>query len=132
MKADEVDITQQPNSDLSPFMETVGFKVDSPRDELKVVRDKNQRLHIGLGNSENEREPLKQELVELRSRLKTERADRKQIEAQLSEKEQNSSPAATLSEKSTPDAATILSQLARQTQKNPRCHLPTLRQFWRL
>jgi hypothetical protein len=53
--------------------------------------------------------------VEVRSQLETERADREKIEAQLSEKEQNSSPAATLLEKSTPDAATILSQLARQT-----------------
>jgi hypothetical protein len=65
IKADEVDITQQPNSDFSPFMEAVRFKVESPRGELEVVRDKNQRLHIELGNSENEKEPLKQELVEL-------------------------------------------------------------------
>jgi hypothetical protein len=46
-------------------MEAVGFKVESPRGEIEVVQDKNQRLHIGLGNSENEKEPLKQELVEL-------------------------------------------------------------------
>jgi chromosome segregation ATPase len=84
IKADEVDITQQPNSDLSPFMEAVGFKVESLRGELEVVRDKNQRLHIGLGNSENEKEPLKQELVELRSQLETERAGRERIGAELS------------------------------------------------
>jgi hypothetical protein len=28
IKADEVDITQPPNSDLSPFMEAVEFKVE--------------------------------------------------------------------------------------------------------
>jgi hypothetical protein len=52
-------------------------------------------------------------------RFKRERASRKKIEAELSELKKNSSPAATLSEKLTPDAATILSQLARQAQKIP-------------
>jgi predicted Zn-dependent peptidase len=47
----------------------------------------------------------------------TERADRKQIEAELSKLKQNSAPAATVSNNSTPDATTILSQLARQAQK---------------
>jgi hypothetical protein len=56
-------------------------------------------------------------LMELRSQLETERADREEIEAQLSPLKQDSAPAATLSKKLTPDAATILSQLARQTQK---------------
>jgi hypothetical protein len=49
--------------------------------------------------------------------LGTERADREEIEAELSELKQNSAPAARLSNKSTPDAATILIQLARQVQK---------------
>jgi predicted outer membrane protein len=51
--------------------------------------------------------------------LETEHADHKQIEAELSELKKNSAPTATLSEKLKPDAATILSQLARQTQKIP-------------
>jgi hypothetical protein len=59
------------------------------------------------------------EVRQLRSQLETERADRKQIETQLSEKEQNSSPATTLSEKSTPDAATILSELRAKRKKSP-------------
>jgi hypothetical protein len=49
--------------------------------------------------------------------FETERADREEIEAGLSELKKNSSPAATVSKKLTPDAATILSQLARQVQK---------------
>jgi hypothetical protein len=49
--------------------------------------------------------------------FETERADRKQIEAQRSSLKQNSAPAAEPSEKLTPDAATILSQLAREEQK---------------
>jgi hypothetical protein len=49
--------------------------------------------------------------------FETERADREEIEAKQSSLKQNSVPAATLSKKLTPDAATILSQLARQAQK---------------
>ena len=55
--------------------------------------------------------------MELRSPLETESADREETEAELFELKQNSAPAATLSKKLTPDAATILSQLARQAQK---------------
>ena len=57
-------------------------------------------------------------MQELRSQLKTERADRKEIEAELSKLKQNSAPAARLSEKSTPDAATILSQLRARRRKS--------------
>ncbi|MEG3960569.1 hypothetical protein QT982_34990, partial [Microcoleus sp. herbarium2] len=71
-----------------------------------------------LGNSESEKESLKQEVQELRSQLKTEHTDRKEIEAELSELKQNSAPAATLSEKLTPDAATILSQLRARRKKS--------------
>jgi hypothetical protein len=78
-----------------------------------------KRLHIELGNSASEKELLKQELVELRSQLKTERASQEKTEAELSEKEQNSAPATTLSEKLTPDATTILSQLRVRRKKSP-------------
>jgi hypothetical protein len=55
----------------------------------------------------------------MRSQLETERADREEIEAQLSEKEQNSAYAAILSEKLTADAATILSQIRAKRKKSP-------------
>jgi uncharacterized protein (DUF3084 family) len=84
-----------------------------------MVRAENQRLHTKLGNSENEKELLKQEVQELRSQLETERADREKTEAELFELKQNSAPAATLSEKLTPDAATILSQLRAKRKKSP-------------
>ena len=71
-----------------------------------------------LGNCEVEREKLIQELAEARSQLATERADREEIEAQLSEKKQNSAPAATLSEEVTLDAATILSKLRAKRKKS--------------
>jgi ABC-type transporter Mla subunit MlaD len=56
--------------------------------------------------------------VELRTQLETERADREEIEAKLSEKKQNFAPAATFFEKLTPDAATILSQLRVRRKKS--------------
>jgi hypothetical protein len=57
-------------------------------------------------------------LSQVRSHFETERADRSELETQLSEKEQNSVPAATLFEKLTPDAATILSQLRTRRKKS--------------
>jgi hypothetical protein len=55
---------------------------------------------------------------ELRSQLETERADREETEAELFELKQNSAPAATVSEKLAPDAATILSQLRAKRKKS--------------
>ena len=75
-------------------------------------------MHTELGNSESEKESLKQEVQELRSQLETKRADRGEIEAELSELKQNSAPAARISEKLTPDAATILSQLRAKRKKS--------------
>jgi uncharacterized protein (DUF3084 family) len=96
----------------------VQFEVESPRGKLEVVRIENQRLHIELGNPESEKEFFRQEAYELRSQLETERADRERIGAELSELKQNSAPATTVSEKLTPDAATILSQLRARRKKS--------------
>ena len=62
---------------------------------------------------------LRQEVQELRSQLETERADREEIETEFSELKEISAPAVTLSEKLTPDAATILSQLRAKRKKFP-------------
>jgi hypothetical protein len=55
--------------------------------------------------------------MELWLQLEIEHADRKEIKAELSELKQNSAPAARLSNKSTPNATTILSPL-RAREKN--------------
>ncbi len=81
VKTDGVSITQQPNSEPLPLMETVMIEVDSPRNEVRAIRVKNWRLHIELGNFASEKELLKQELAEVWSQLEIERADHKQIEA---------------------------------------------------
>ena len=79
---------------------------------LFLRQAKNQRLQNDLGN-------LQAQVVELQLQLETERASREKTEAELSEKEQNSAYAGTLSEKLTPDAATILSQLRVRRKKSP-------------
>ena len=58
-------------------------------------------------------------MQELRSQLETECASREKIEAELSQLKQNSATAATVPEKLTPDAATILSQLRVRRKKSP-------------
>ncbi len=85
------------------------------RQELEEVRGDYAKL---LESSTHLTNKLRQEVQELRSQLETERADREKIEAELSEPKQNSAPAATVSEKLTPDAATILSELRARRKKS--------------
>ena len=61
---------------------------------------------------------VREEVTQLLSELEGERADRKQVERELSELKQNSALAATLSGKQTPDAATILSKLRAKRKKS--------------
>jgi DNA repair exonuclease SbcCD ATPase subunit len=88
-----------------------GATIGTFKDKLEAVQAKKQRLQNDLDNSQAE-------VIELRSQLETERANREKIEAELSELKQNSAPAATLSEKLTPNAATILSQLRTRRKKS--------------
>jgi chromosome segregation ATPase len=81
------------------------------KDKLAAAQAKNQRLHNDLDN-------LQAQVADLRSQLQKERASREEIEAELSEKKQNSVPVATLFGKLTPDAATILSQLRARRKKS--------------
>jgi peptidoglycan hydrolase CwlO-like protein len=88
-----------------------GATIGTFKDKLVAAQAKNQRLHNDLNS-------LQAQVAELRSQLETERADREEIDAELSELKQNSVPAATLFEKLTPDAATILSQLRARRKKS--------------
>jgi hypothetical protein len=115
-EVDGVDIEKQPDAELYPFIETVLTEVESAKLELEAARVENQLLK--LGNSEVEVEILNQELAYLRSQLETERASRSEIEAELSKLKQNSASAAAHSQKLTPDAATILSQLRARRKKS--------------
>ena len=116
-KVDEANIEKQSDTEFYPFIETVLTEVESVKLELEAARAENQLLQ--LGNSSVELENINQELASLRSQLETERVDREKIEAELSKLKKNSSPAVTLSEKLTADAATILSQLRAKRKKSP-------------
>ncbi len=115
-EVDGANIEKQPDTELYPFIETVLTEVESVKLELEAVRVENQLLQ--LGNSEVKVEILNQELASLRSQFETERADGKRIGAELSELKQNFAPAADHSQKLTPDAATILSQLRAKRKKS--------------
>ena len=90
--------------------------------EIGNLKTENEKLRADydalLESSTHVTNKLQQEVQELRSQLETERADREETEAELSELKKNSAPAATLSEKLTPDAATILSQLRARRKKS--------------
>ena len=88
-----------------------GATIATFKDKLAAAQAKNQRLQSDLSS-------LQAQVGELRLQLETEHADREEIEAELSELKQNSVPAATLSEKLIPDAATILSQLRARRKKS--------------
>ena len=92
------------------------------QNDLGNLKAENEKLRADyatlLESSTHVTNKLRQEVQELRSQLETERADREEIEAELSEKKQNFAPAATLSEKLTPNAATILSQLRARRKKS--------------
>jgi chromosome segregation ATPase len=92
------------------------------QNELGNLKAENENLRADyaavLESSTHVTNKLRQEVQELRSQLETERADQEEIKAELSELKQNSAPAATLSEKLTPDAATILSQLRARRKKS--------------
>jgi chromosome segregation ATPase len=101
-----------------------GATIGTLKDKLEATQAKNQRLKNDLGNSQAE-------IVELRSQLEAERADRKQIEVELSSSNKillrpphfwrNQHP-----------TRQLFSASSESNVKNPRCHLPTSRQFWRL
>jgi hypothetical protein len=115
-EVDGASIEKQPDTELYPFIETVLTEVESVKLELEAVRVENQLLQ--LGNSEVEVETFNQELASLRSQLETERADGERIGAELSELKRNFAPVAEHSQKLTPDAATILSQLRAKRKKS--------------
>jgi len=88
-----------------------GATIGTFKDKLAMAQAKNQRLHNDLSS-------LQAQVGELRSQLQKEGASREEIEAELSERKQNSVPAATLFGKLTPDAAKILSQLRARRKKS--------------
>jgi hypothetical protein len=115
IETEDANITQQRDSEGCPLMETVKVGSESLKQELEEAHADYAKV---LESSIHVTNKLRQEVQELRSQLETERAEREEIEVQLSEKKQNSASVVTPSEKLTPDAATILSQLRARRKKS--------------
>lgn len=112
-KVDSANTAQQPDNEIYPLMETVEVASESHKEE-----DARAEYNALLESSTHITNKLREEVAKLRSQLEAERGDREEIESQLSEKKQNSAPAATLSEKLTPDAAMMLSKLRAKRKKS--------------
>ena len=99
-------------------VESVKFGTEgADRDQCRIIWLKGKN-YIGSGKKNEKLAPITIG-VEVRSQLEIECADRSEIEAELSELKKNSAPAATLSEKLAPDAATFLSQFRAKRKKSP-------------
>ncbi len=104
---------------LKPNAEVTDEGLQSEIGNLKAENEKLRADYLAfLESSTHVTNKLRQEVQELRSQLETERADREEIEAELSELKQNFAPVTTLFEKLTPDAATVLSQLRARRKKS--------------
>jgi chromosome segregation ATPase len=88
-------------------VETLNWGTEALNEQLRLAQVENQRLQNDLGNSQAE-------VVELRSQLETERADREEIEAELADLKQKSAPANEL-----PEAADLLNKLKAKRKKSP-------------
>ncbi len=116
IETEDANITQQRDSEGCPLMETV--KVGSESLNKQELEEAHADYAKVLESSIHVTNKLRQEVQELRSQLETERADREKIEAELFELKQNSAQVATFSEKLTPDAATVLSNLRAKRKKS--------------
>ncbi|MEG4281016.1 hypothetical protein QUA62_26675 [Microcoleus sp. MON1_C1] len=114
IKVDSANTPQQPDSEISPLIEMVEVASESHKQE----EDARAEYNALLESSTHITNKLREEVTKLRSQLETECGDREEIEAQLFELKQNSAPAATLSEKLTPDAAMMLSKLRAKRKKS--------------
>lgn len=132
VQSNDAEITEQQQDNISPFMEAVSHALTTPGEAVahsaiygftpeEALADAHFQIAMLQSNHdelEDRHEAVKRELQKVRSQIATERADREEVEAQLSALAQNSAPAATLSEKLTPDAATILSKLRAKRKKS--------------
>lgn len=104
VESDSANITEQPDSNASPLMETVQTDLEALKKELEEVKSDRAKL---LESSTVVTNKLREEVQQLRSQIATERADREEVEVQLSDLKQKS---ATTSQEF-PEAADLLNRL---------------------
>ncbi|EGK83440.1 hypothetical protein MicvaDRAFT_0012 [Microcoleus vaginatus FGP-2] len=102
-----------------PLMETVQSEIEALKQELRSKSRQLEEQDTELLKLHERNGDLGLEVQNLKEELEKERADRDEIQAQLSELKQNSAPAATTSfDKTLPDAAQLLSQLRGKRKKS--------------
>ncbi len=112
-QSEDAEITEQPDTNTLPLMETVEAELESLKQELEDVQADRVKL---LESSSVVTNKLEREVRELRSQLATERADREELEAELAELKQNSAPASD----ATSQAAAILNWLRKTVKALPK------------
>ncbi|MBE9124242.1 hypothetical protein IQ269_26450 [Tychonema sp. LEGE 07199] len=127
VSSDKIETIEQPESDVFPIMETVSHALTTPEEAKKhaqiygftpeeALADAHFQISMLESNYdelEDRHEAAKREIAQLRSQLETERADRGEIEAQLSDLKQNSPSARDL-----PEAADLLNRLKAKRKKS--------------
>ncbi|MGB7891711.1 MAG: hypothetical protein WCF82_07400 [Microcoleus sp.] len=97
VSSDKIETTQQPESDVSPLMETVNHALTTPEEALahaaifgftpeEALADAHFQVNMLTSNYdelEDKYESAKRELAELRSQLEAERGDREEVEREL-------------------------------------------------
>lgn len=106
----DANITEQPIGKDAPLMETARTEIETLEQQIEEARADYSKLLESSGQIKASRE---KELAEVRSQLKRERADREEIEVELSDLRKKS---ATVSE--LPEAADLLNHLKGRRKKS--------------
>ena len=114
----DLEPAKQPDNKDVPLMETVQSELEALKQELRSKSRQLEEQDAELLKLHERNGDLGLEVQNLKEELEKQRADREEIEAQFSELKQKSLSAATLSEKLTPDAATMLSKLRAKRKKS--------------
>lgn len=110
VETSDANITEQPIGKDAPLMETVPTEIESLEQQIEEARADYSKLLESSGQIKASRE---KELAEVRSQLERERADREEIEVELSDLRKKSATASELLE-----AAHLLNQLKARRKKS--------------
>lgn len=110
VETSDANITEQPIGKDVPLMETVRSEIESLKQQIDEARADYSKLLESSGQIKASRE---KELAEVRSQLKRERADREEIEVELSDLRKKSATAGEF-----PEPADLLNQLKAWRKKS--------------
>ncbi len=111
VETSDANITEQPIGKDAPLIETVRHEIESLEQQIEEARADYSKLLESSGQIKASRE---KELAEVRSQLKRERADREEVEVELSDLRKKSA----LAVAEFPEPADLLNQLKGQRKKS--------------